>query len=929
MKSPDDRLRLRNHLFKLSQGRLIPPSDTAFWLVFVSEHLLATDIFDLASPAELRTLTEQNKVNFIIFIRVLAESLAGDVNVSTTSFRRFSKIRTLNRIRWLTRLVPFLYDMEDYDDIIEKELFWSETFNPLAVIGRSEPLKNPTNIIPERNDSSPTKPNTESNDVPPLALRLVVSLVELLFKDGFTVTGIGLWEPGIGSVPPISKYSRPNPTLDAHRTEILRLLLTLTSPMNKLPLTVVESGNQFLTLVVCFLPRGILLKLVCLLTNLVCRSSREDNALVFPNAPFTEVRHLMVTYAIQLLAAATAYPVPSVDIIRYVSPKKPVNLVRGFLKLLSKENEILFLASGLMRHLRLLLSTHKPGLWATELIVLVWELIQCNKHFRTAFVTKFMSEFVVILLFTVWNFHNHLAHRNLVRVSSYLMLYISLDETLVAPTLEPIDPTFYDLLPGWFKTSPLPVTTRDFVVTHLCWLCTSARMDSLLGTWVDILYNSIVVIKSDIWEIDTPEKKLANSNPGGGLSYALCHTIHTHLLTKWCSRAFLLEKQEHSDYLGLLVRALCTAMVKYPRPSRMLLYLVLKYEKVYERLAQVVASLDDEFFDGTVVKKCGEVVAALEDPDDTDDDNSIASLSRVNTISSLASLNLDVPPFPPKDGEHEDDFDGLEALFRPERLTGMSENAREKLPMESSINRSWTGQDSLRIIMTIVIPYLKKTVRTLTLESTYDVVRTIEESDFEQLIGTNTINYDFLPDTPLCLLVLHWSVESLGYYLSFLYAEVYRGNQNVKTFTSNSRMMSNITTSIAQVSKFTLSWTSFIKGTDQKKEQEQQQVLDAHLEAANDVLTAINQWAGPRVRLFKPELASTGFFGNKFAQLENLVRRFSRLSSRSSVSSTPVEEKEMRFPSRNSIVSLHSLNTLNRSRSNTPRNSISEVEGRS
>ena len=137
----------------------------------------------------------------------------------------------------------------------------------------------------------------------------------------------------------------------------------------------------------------------------------------------------------------------------------------------------------------------------------------------------------------------------------------------------------------------------------------------------------------------------------------------------------------------------------------------------------------------------------------------------------------------------------------------------------------------------------------------------------------------------------------------------------------------------------------------------------------NNALCDVNTWSGSEIKLFNVETTEDGFFANlnsrimsNYTKNENaaqtsaygyavpstpggltdMSRRFSdfRINNGSNPSirsignspapsalSTPVEEKELYFSKRsfrNSVTSLHSLNNLNRSRSNTPRNSISQ-----
>jgi len=294
----------------------------------------------------------------------------------------------------------------------------------------------------------------------------------------------------------------------------------------------------------------------------------------------------------------------------------------------------------------------------------------------------------------------------------------------------------------------------------------------------------------------------------------------------------------------------------------------------------------------------------------------------------------------------------------------MSQKARDKLPKESPLKRSWGGNDSLRIILTIIIPHLKLTLKEIwssregpSIDS-FLLVKYIESTDFDKLIQENKgqLNYDFLPTTPLDPLKFNWSHLSLGWYMSLLFGNIYNAGENVKVFTGNkNKIMKNFSSTLVSFSKFTSGWTGLNKqapGTGSVSNES-----DVVTSWVGSAVTNTNPWAYTSIKLFKIEpIANEGFFGSANTKTVNnimaspstpngvndmantLARKFSdfriRNNSSSSISSmhsansilnTPIDEQEAYFGKyvpRNSVSSLHSLNTLNRSRTNTPRNSV-------
>lgn len=685
-----------------------------------------------------------------------------------------------------------------------------------------------------------------------------------------------------------------------------------------------------------------------------------------------------------------------------------------------------------------------PSPWVTSATMLLWELFQCNKTFRKLMYERYVSEVVILLLYHVYTYHTVLNLRNFVRICTYFILYISSDLQLTEKLcVVPFDEQLLDALPKHFITSSQPTTVRDLIVIHSCNLlftmtggvvaqatATTAgtqqpttnspsfnsnqlsafssspippssafqpifrptarpTSDVLITTLVEILYNLIPVINSTAANEppDIPSKKIGNSNPSGGLSYVACSLI-TQVIQRFSVRSFLLEKSFHADLLALIVRAVCTAVVKHPKPSRMLLFNILKNEKAYDLVWNTIYSFKTEFFSGSTL-----VLGSINDEelasetnsiiDESGDDSSIRSqgmyihTSEKNSMSSLdRKLSLNEEPHVEEIINEEDDYSSIDSALRPKLPTGMSLRAKEKLPRDAPLKRSWGGNDSLRIILTIILPHLKLALKEVwsgregSSIDTFTLIKYIENTDFDALIEKNKrqINGDFLPTVPIETLKFIWSHISLGWYLSLLYGDMYNAVDNVRVYTgNNNKFLKNISTSLATFSKLTSVWGG---GSKNQAQQNGGLELETIIEISNRTLTTVNHWANASIVLFKIQPTSEGFFAKIGAQLgglqqaqvasmpgtprvgsvdmpHTLTRRLSdfRLNngSRTSISSslgtngggggpgsalsTPIEEQTEYFSKRSSVTSLHSMNMINRSRTNTPRNSIS-IEAR-
>lgn len=988
MKTAEEKIQFKNHFFKLGQGRVISLDDVKYWLVFWSAPLEASDVYDLLSSYDVQTVRDHNLPNFLLFIRILCIRVV-HLSKNSTSQKHHQLI---NCLRLLTKLLPYVFELPNYADI-ESRLFWDPQFDPLDFL----PVRPPPVM--------PLVSKRETSESEALAYTLTCSLVLLLFTEGFTIsescaksTPLTLWEPGVGAS---AKYEDPNPIHDCNRSEVLRLLITLTSTSLYVPAAKLTSqGSMFLTILVSSLSKSDLYNLLFSLLNLTCRSARSalaESGLAYENLSLGELRHFCVTYSAQLLAAMLVYPMPSQENSQFLqkikaTAPKPHNMVRLLFGKLGKEAEVKFMASHLLTvlkyptvaqqdtdHSKRSKGSGQPSLWALESMIILWELLQCNKALHSIG-DRFVPRLVPYLLYHVSAFYDVPQHHNLARIASYFLLYISSQEPWVHALVSAEAPS--DIFSLEDKTDG-KISTRDLMVIQICQFLpglisgpsyrvppNSAALQSfVLPMLVEVLYNIIPSVNDDIEGTNDAAKGMSNTNPQGGLSYLACSAL-TLLLIRLSAKQFLLEGPTNAQLLALTLRALCSAAAKSPQSSRMLLFSFLKNEKTYDKIWNVIYGLNNEYFSGGSLK----LMNVDEDDEEKEEveppKRDFGPLSRTNSSEKGIQMRpVDQAPNTPtmNDDHHifnaslnssvasvvtstlveddesaaEDEDKILEAALRPTPPSGMSQKAWEKLPRDSPLNKSWGGNDALRIIITVLIPNLKanlKEVWSKRGDCNYDdffIVKQIEHCHFEDVIKEHKsqLSYDFLPDSPVDMLLFSWSPMSLGWYLSTLYWNVYNAQDNVKQFVrSNNTLMKNISSSIAVFSKFASSWSGFVGNSGSDAENVTHQVETS--------LNFTNVWAATNVKLLKAKGSEGDRFFNPFNLkfgnsvltagndiANSLVRRFSdfRTSSRSSIISANlnIDEDPPRLSKRNSVTSLHSLNTLNRTRSNTPRNSIS------
>ena len=154
----------------------------------------------------------------------------------------------LNCIRVLTRILPFIYEV-DHLEAWEEKFFWSvrRKRTRKGQILKSEVLFDEAQPEGENETKQETD---EFEDAKPLAEELLDTLVDMLFFADFTLpinerfkskVTYSIWQSGVGCNTPMSSTKE----FESNRTEILRLLLTLSSRSMYMP------ASQFPSIYLC------------------------------------------------------------------------------------------------------------------------------------------------------------------------------------------------------------------------------------------------------------------------------------------------------------------------------------------------------------------------------------------------------------------------------------------------------------------------------------------------------------------------------------------------------------------------------------------------------------------------------------------------------------------------------------------------------
>ena len=145
----------------------------------------------------------------------------------------------LNCIRVLTRVLPFLYEA-DHLEAWEDRFFWQRRRRQIKG-GKAKPeilFDGSRSDVVENQEK--IRDGEDFEDVKPLGEELIDTLIDLLFFSEFTLpradraktkVTYAIWQNGVGS----NTQMNSSKEVESNRTEILRLLLTLSSKSLYMP----------------------------------------------------------------------------------------------------------------------------------------------------------------------------------------------------------------------------------------------------------------------------------------------------------------------------------------------------------------------------------------------------------------------------------------------------------------------------------------------------------------------------------------------------------------------------------------------------------------------------------------------------------------------------------------------------------------------
>uniref|UniRef100_A0A182UJ34 Protein HID1 n=1 Tax=Anopheles melas TaxID=34690 RepID=A0A182UJ34_9DIPT len=377
MGNTDTKLNFRKAIVQLtSKSQPIDASDDAFWEQFWCEHNTPVqDVFALVPANEIRKVRDVMPTNLATLCYKATERMVRAVDNSCRT--QGEQQTVLNCVRLLTRILPYVFE-----DVQWKDFFWSSL--PSGGGGSSE--------------------KEEPGSVP-LAQSLLNAICDLLFCPDFTVVGYRksgpekaeelnsidsceyIWEAGVG----FAQSPPRNGSMDARRTELLKLLLTCFSETMYRPPTASDEPNRWIVHFTSADNRHAL-PLFTSLLNTVCAYDPVGIGVPYNHLLFTDTLEPLVEVCLQILIVTLDHDITSngpAQSSAYIHDDSTIadNLFINYLSRIHRDDDFQFILKGVTRLLNNpLVQSYLPNSTKRlhchqELLVFFWKICDYNKKF--------------------------------------------------------------------------------------------------------------------------------------------------------------------------------------------------------------------------------------------------------------------------------------------------------------------------------------------------------------------------------------------------------------------------------------------------------------------------------------------------------------------------------------------------------------------
>ncbi|KAI1468434.1 high-temperature-induced dauer-formation protein-domain-containing protein [Daldinia caldariorum] len=566
MGASDSKLVFKKGIFRLSEERHIP-ADDPYWTSFWELPESSEDIFSLFAPADIRRTRDRAIENLETLILAVTSRLFILRHHPSFPDPEFAPERdALNCIRILTRVLPYLYEV-DHLQGWEDKFFWGTRRK------RTRRATIANEVIFDEAQEEAKPPSDEFEDAKPLAEELIDTLIDLLFFSDLTVpkqphgkpkVTYAIWQSGVGcntAVPTTKEY-------ESNRCEILRLLLTLAGQsMYISPNILPTRGAKSLTYICTCPDKQIVLSVLCSLLNTTLKYNPASWRVPYNTLMFKDPKEILIAYTLQFLLVILLYPIPEP-----ITGSAPKNYYRHFLGRLHRPQDFQFIVDGMTRILNQPIQaniSYIPGAqtatrFSPEIIMLFWEITQCNKRFRSFMIdTQRAHDFVILLLFYATEYKADASKQGVVRMCAFLLQTLSVEKNFGVNLNKNFEGQ--ETLPVVIRIPGFKGTYADYLIQSIYNLITRSQGK------LSAIYPALLAVINNI----SAYLEGINGTTGSKL---------LQLFSSMSSPSFLLANDSNHNLLASLLESINALIEHQYKKNPHFIYLILKNRKRFEAL---------------------------------------------------------------------------------------------------------------------------------------------------------------------------------------------------------------------------------------------------------------------------------------------------------------------------------------------------------
>ncbi|OAR00854.1 hypothetical protein LLEC1_06881 [Akanthomyces lecanii] len=569
MGASDSKIVFKRGIFRLSEERDIP-ADDEYWTSFWELPESSEDVFSLFSPADIRRSRDEALENIETLILALTSRLFVLRHHASFPDNELAPEReALNCVRVLTRILPYLYEKESLHQWEEK-FFWGARRRRT----RQAAIANEVLFDESTGDKENTAGDKEVfEDAKPLAEELLDTMVDMLFFSEFTIpkqqpgrpkVTFAIWQSGVGcntAVPTTKEF-------ESNRCELLRLILAFAGRgLYMSSSTLTQNGVRTLTHLCTNSDKQVVLSVLCSLLNTTLKYHPASWRVPYNSLVIRDTKQLLVTQSLHLLLAMLVYTVPE-----HIDPSSRKNYYRHFLGRLHRPQDFQFIVDGVSRILTQPLqdkTSYLPGAntsinLSAEMLMLFWEMIQCNKRFR-AFVidTDRAHDFIVLALFYAIEYKNDPAKQGIVRMCAFLLQTMSVEKNFGLHLNKKF--VGQESLPPGIRINSFDGSYADFLIHSIYTVITTSQGG------LTAIYPALLAIINNI------APYIENLGASGSSQLM-------HLFVLMSSPSFLLANETNHTLLRSLLESINTIIEHKYRENTQLVVAVIKNKKSIENL---------------------------------------------------------------------------------------------------------------------------------------------------------------------------------------------------------------------------------------------------------------------------------------------------------------------------------------------------------